>query len=101
MNRNDYISEAKKHLNSVDADRNRIYEELSFDCTQKFVRDLSKTIEQAAANKVIDEELAELLIVDSLKPGNIYFFAENTQRYKTTSREANLQHNQFTCHEFI
>ena len=28
MNKKDYISEAKKHLNSVDADGNRIYEEL-------------------------------------------------------------------------
>ena len=70
---NDYISEAKKHLNSIDADRNRIYEELFFDCTQKFAPDVSKAIEKAAANKVIDDELAELLIVDSPKPGNIYF----------------------------
>ena len=72
MNKNDYISEAKRHLNSVDADGNRIYEELSFDCKQKFVCDVSKTIEKAAANKVIDDELTELLLVDSPKPENIY-----------------------------
>ena len=70
MNKNDYISEAK---NSVHADGNRIYEELSFDCTQKFVRDVSKAIEKGTASTVIDDELAEPLIVDSPKPGNIYF----------------------------
>ena len=35
MNKSDYINEAKKHLNSVDADGNRIYKELSYDCTEK------------------------------------------------------------------
>ena len=73
MNKNDYISEAKRHPNSVNADRNRIYEELSSDCTQKFICNVSKAIEKAATNKVIDDKLVELLLVDSLKPGSIHF----------------------------
>ena len=60
-------------LNSVDADGNRIYKELSYDCTDKFVRDVGDAINKAAVNKVIDEELADLLFIDSPKPGNIYF----------------------------
>ena len=35
MNKTDYITEARNHLNSVDADGNRIYNELTFDCTDK------------------------------------------------------------------
>ena len=73
MNKSDYINEAKKHLNSVDADGNRIYMELSHDCTEKFIRDIAEAIGKAAINKVIDDELADLLLVDSLKAGNIYF----------------------------
>ena len=73
MNKSDYINEAIKHLNSVDADGNRIYKELSYDCTDKFVRDVGEAINKAAVNKVIDEELADLLFIDSPKPGNIYF----------------------------
>ena len=91
MNKNDYISEAKKHLNSVDADGNIIYEELSFVCTQKFVCDVSKAIEKAAANKVIDGELAELFNSKFPETRKHTFFAQNTQRYKTISREASLQ----------
>ena len=73
MNKSDYINEAIKHLSSVDADGNRIYKELSYDCTDKFVRDVGEAINKAAVNKVIDEELADILFIDSLKPGNIYF----------------------------
>ena len=73
MNKSDYINEAKKHLNSVDADGNRIYKELSYDCTEKFVRDIAEAIGKAAINKVIDDDLADLLLVDSPKAGNIYF----------------------------
>ena len=73
MNKSDYINEAIKHLNSVDADGNRIHKELSYDCTDKFVRDVGEAINKAAVNKVIDEELADLLFIDSPKPGNIYF----------------------------
>ena len=73
MNKSDYINEAIKHLNSVDADGgNRIYKELSYDYTDKFVRDVGEAINKAAVNKVIDE-LADLLFIDSPKPGNIYF----------------------------
>ena len=73
MNKSDYINEAKKHLNSVDADGNRIYEELSYDCTEKFVRDVAEAVGKAAINKFTDDDLAELLLVDSSKAGSIYF----------------------------
>ena len=73
MNKSDYINEARKHLNSVDADGNRIYKELSYDCTEKFVRDVAEAIGKAAINKVIDDDLADLLLVGSPKAGNIYF----------------------------
>ena len=61
------------HLNSVDADGNRIYKELSYDCTEKFVLDVAEAVGKAAINKVIDDDLADLLLVDSPKAGNIYF----------------------------
>ena len=70
MNKTDYITEAGNHLNSVDADGNRIYKELTFD---KIMRDVKNAVEKAALNNIIDDELAELLIVDDSKPGNIYF----------------------------
>ena len=73
MNKSDYINEAKKHLNSVDADGNRIYKELSYDATEKFVRDVAEAVGKAAIKKVIDDDLADLLLVDSPKAGNIYF----------------------------
>ena len=74
MNKTDNITEATNHLNSVDADGNRIYNELTFDCTDKIMRDVKNAIEKDAINNVTDDELAELLlIVDDLKPGNIYF----------------------------
>ena len=73
MNKTDYITEARNHLNSVDADGNRIYNELAFDCTDKIMRDVKNASEKAALNNVIDDESAELLIVDDSKPGNIYF----------------------------
>ena len=44
MNKSDYINEAIKHLNSVDSDGNRIHKELSYDCTDKFVRDVGEAI---------------------------------------------------------
>ena len=72
MNKSDYINEVEKHLNS-DADGNRIYQELSYDCTEKFVCDVGEAVGKAAINKVIDNELADLLLVDSPKTGNIYF----------------------------
>ena len=59
MNKSDYINEAIKHLNLVDADGNRIYEELSYDCMDKFIRDVGEAINKAAVNKVVDEELAD------------------------------------------
>ena len=73
MNKTDYIAEAKSHLNSVDADGNRICKELTFDCTQRIVRDVKDAIQKALVNNAIDDELAELLIIDESKPGNIYF----------------------------
>ena len=45
-------------MNSVDGDGNRIYKELSYDCMDKFIRDVGEAINKAAVNKVIDEELA-------------------------------------------
>ena len=56
MNKSDYIIKAKKHLNSVDTDGKRIYEELSFDCTKKFIHDIG-----------------DILLAVSPKTGNIYF----------------------------
>ena len=72
MNKSDYINKAQKYLNSVDADGNRFYKELSYDCTEKFIRDVAEAVGKAAINKVIDDELADLLLVDSPKGGNIY-----------------------------
>ena len=100
MNKSDYINEAKKHLNSVDADGNRIYKELSYDCTEKFVRDVAEVVGKAAINKVIDDDLADLLLVDSPKAGNI-FSSQNTQRNTTTAWKTHLQHHQYTYNEFI
>ena len=73
MNKTDYITEARNHLNSVDADCNRIYKELTFNCTDKIMRDVKNVVEKAPLNNVIDDELAELLIVDDSKSGIIYF----------------------------
>ena len=73
MNKTDYITEARNHLNSVDTDGNRIYNEVTFDCTDKIMRDVKNAVEKAALNNVIDDELAELLIVNDSKPGHIYF----------------------------
>ena len=52
MNKSDYINEARKHLNSVDADGNRIYKELSYDCTEKFVRDVARPSEKQLSTKL-------------------------------------------------
>ena len=46
MNKSDYINKAQKYLNSVDADGNRFYKELSYDCTEKFIRDVAETVEK-------------------------------------------------------
>ena len=37
------------------------------------MRDVKNAVEKAALNNIIDDELAELLIVDDSKPGNIHF----------------------------
>ena len=73
MNKDDCISEAQKQLNLVDADNNRVYSELNFYCTQKFVKQVRDGIQKAVLNNVIDDELAKMLVVDDAKPGNIYF----------------------------
>ena len=73
MNKTDHITEARNYLNSVGANGNRIYKELTFDCTDKIMRHVKNAVEKAALNNIIDDELAELLIVDDSKPGNIYF----------------------------
>ena len=78
MNKSDYITEAKKHLNSVDADGNRIYTELTVDCTEKFVRNVRNAVQNAVINNVIDDDLSDLLIIDDQKPGNIYFMRRFT-----------------------
>ena len=73
MNKSDYRTGAKKHLNSVDADCNRICTELMVDCTKKFVRNVRNAVQNAVINNVIDDDLSDLLIIDDPKPGNIYF----------------------------
>ena len=72
-NKSDHITEAKKHLNSVDADGNRIYTELTVNCTEKFVRNVRNAVQNAVINNVINDDLSDLLIIDDPKPGNIYF----------------------------
>ena len=72
MNKDDYISEAQKQPNSVDADNMRVYSELDFDCTQKFVKQVRDGIQKAVLNNVIDNELTEILVIDDAKPGKIY-----------------------------
>ena len=62
MNTSDNINEAKKHLNSVDADGSRIYKELSYDCTEKFVRYVGEAVGEATINKVIDGDPEDLLL---------------------------------------
>ena len=74
--------EIRNHLNSVDADSNRIYNELTFDCTDEIMRDVKSAVEKAALNNVIDDELAELLIVDDSKPGNIYFLPKTLPHHR-------------------
>ena len=37
------------------------------------MRDVKDAIQKAVVNNVIDDELAELLIIDESRPGNIYF----------------------------
>ena len=73
--------------------------ELSHHCTEKFIRDIDE-VGKAAINKVIDDELADLLLVDSPKAGNI-FSSQNTQRSTTAARKTHSQHHQCTCNEFI
>ena len=48
MNKTDDITEARNHLNSVDADGNRIYNELTFDCSDKIMQDVKNAAEKAA-----------------------------------------------------
>ena len=52
MNKSDCINEAKKHLNSVDAGGNRIYKELSYDCTEYFVCDVAEAIGKQLSTKL-------------------------------------------------
>ena len=78
MNKSDYITEAKKHLNSVDADGNRIYTELTVDCSEKFVSNVRNAVQNAVINNVIDDDLSDLLIIDDQNPGNIYFMGRFT-----------------------
>ena len=85
MNKTDHITEARNYLNSVDADGYRIYKELTFNCTDKIMRDVKNVVEKAVLNNVIDDELAELLIVDDSKPGNI-LFTKNSQKHYLTTR---------------
>ena len=44
-----------------------------FDCTQKFVREVQQAVDLAFSNNVIDESMAEMLVINDAKPGNIYF----------------------------
>ena len=83
MNKSDHITQAKKHLNSVDADGNRIYTELTIDCTEKFVRNITNAIQNAIINNVIDDDLSDPLIIDDPKPGNKSL---NTQKHFGTTR---------------
>ena len=76
MNNTDYITEARNYPNSVDAIGNRIYNELTFSCTDKIMRDVKNAVEKAALNNIIDDELVEPLIVDDSKPGNVCFLSK-------------------------
>ena len=66
MNKTDCIAEAKSHLNLVDTYGDRIYKELTFDCTDEIMWDVKNAVEKAALNNFIDDELAELLITQNL-----------------------------------
>ena len=43
------------------------------DGTQKFVREVQQAVDLAFSNNVIDESMAEMLVINDAKPGNIYF----------------------------
>ena len=47
MNKQDYVTEALKHLDSKDANGDDIYQKLPFDCTQKFVREVQQAVDLA------------------------------------------------------
>ena len=61
MNKQDYVTEALKHLDSKDAHGDDIYQKLPFDCTQKFVREVQQDL--AFSNYVIDGSMAEMLVM--------------------------------------
>ena len=73
MNKQDYVTEALKHLDSKDANGDDIYQKLPFDYSQKFVREVQQAVDLAFSNNVIDESMAEMLVINDAKPGNIYF----------------------------
>ena len=73
MNKQDYVTEALKRIDSKDANGDDIYQKLLFDCTQKFVREVQQSVDLAFSNNVIDETMAEMLAINDAKPGNIYF----------------------------
>ena len=64
MNKQDYVTEALKHLDSKDANGDDIYQKLPFDCTQKFVREVQQAVDLAFSNNVIDESMAEMLVIN-------------------------------------
>ena len=73
MNKQDYVTEALKHLDSKDANGDNIYQKLPFDCTKKFVREVQQAVDLAFSNNVVDESMAEMLVINDAKPGNICF----------------------------
>ena len=79
MNKSNYITEAEKHLNSIDSDGNRT--ELTVDCTEKFVRSITNALRNAVINNVIDDDLSDLLIIDDPKPANIWFCQKYTKTF--------------------
>ena len=61
-----------------------------FGCTQRIMRDVKDAIQKAIVNNVIDDELAELLIIDESKPRNIYFVPKIHKNVTPTTRQTNL-----------
>ena len=77
MNKQDYVTDALKHLNSKYAKGDHIFPKLPFDCTQKFVREVQQAVDLSVSNNVIDESMAEMLVINDAKQGNIYTILQN------------------------
>ena len=101
MNKSDHINEAKIHLNSVDADGNRICKELSYGCTEKFVCDVAEARRKSSYQQSYRWQPCRSIISRLSKSWKYIFSSQNTQRNTTTARKTHLQHHQYTYNEFI